>query len=291
MSKLHRGKLTALRGIVVVAAGLLMLTTTADPASAQYGSTITACGQKCQTGGCGADTSCRTASSGKCTVGGNISCTSAQSTIQLIDGTDLDLQGYDITCTSGPCTYDAITFYNSNSKVTTSTGGPAVVGGPFNSSVNCGNKSGSIVENITAAGGIIGIYNCQTVRNDVIDGQGVMVWGVIASGITSSDEVTDNFVTGAYYPIVTSTSQPVEILRNVVNTAGSVYGMTLGSGVSTANGNVKFNVFYGDSTLFVTAGTDSNAYDGNYCDPNQASCSTCISNGRCMPYTSPFVGN
>ncbi|MBY0276431.1 hypothetical protein K2Z84_13880 [Candidatus Binatia bacterium] len=117
---------------------------------------------------------------------------------------------------------------------------------------------------------------------------------MIAAGVTSTDSVTDNFLTGYDYPIVTSSTQPIDVLRNVINTSATLYPITLGSGVTSVYGNVKRNVFFGGATsLFLVGGstTDHVIYEGNYCDPNESSCSACLSQGRCQPYTSPFLGN
>ncbi|MBY0276432.1 hypothetical protein K2Z84_13885 [Candidatus Binatia bacterium] len=174
MSKTRNEKLAALGRIVTVAAASFMLAAVV-PTLALSDDVITGCFQKCQTGGCGGDLSCRTAANGKCKLNGDITCTSTSSLIpavQLIDGTDLDLAGNDITCTAAQCNYPVVTMYNTGSKVMNS-GGSAVISGPFTWGVNCGSYSGSVVENVTfSSAAAIGVSNCQTVRHNVFDGSG-----------------------------------------------------------------------------------------------------------------------
>ena len=51
-------------------------------------------------------------------------------------------------------------------------------------------------------------------------------WGIITTGITSGDSITDNYFTGYSYPVITGTTQTVDILRNVIDTAGATAGIS-----------------------------------------------------------------
>lgn len=292
MSKTFPVGSAALRRVIMLAAGLLLLATTAVTASADPND-ITGCGQYCQVGSCGAIPNCRTASSGKCKLASNISCGSSDGTISFLDGTDFDLQGYDITCTAGSCSYWVITVEDPSTKITNSTGAESVISGPFGNGITCNGNTSSIVENVTLrfpAG--LALYACQTVRHNVVDGQGSGFWGIITTGITSGDSITDNYFTGYSYPVITGTTQTVDILRNVIDTAGATAGISLGGNQASDAGNVKFNILFGNgTTLIAPNATDYASYDGNYCDPAQSSCTSCISSGHCEPYVSPFLGN
>ena len=263
---------------------------------------INACNQTCETDCSSKPSNCRQASGSppKCVLGGDLSCTAAQGAIELASGHDLDLQGYDITCTeTAPalCNYSAIYMSATSSRVVNSSSNQSVISGRFGIGVDCGSRASSLVEDITVNDGFIGIYSCQTVRNTVVGpssdfNQWAFNMGIYTAGISNSDSVTDNYVAGRMWPIYSESPYRLDVERNVTKGAGYA-AITVGAGQSTSTGNVRFNIMFGASggSIDGAATTDNSTYDGNFCDPDLADCASCITAGRCMPYTSPFVGN
>lgn len=292
-----RGSLTWLRAIAL-SFGLLAPAVFASTASAQT-NIITACGQTCEDD-CGIP-SCKKAISGKCVLTSNVSCTSGQGAIRLVGGNDLDLQGYDVTCTAtspSSCIYPAIDIVDPNSKVTSSDDDdPSVISGPFLTGVDCLAEANAIVEHVTINDGIFGILNCETVRHNVIGPSSDLLWGgnmgISTGGVANGESITENYISGRTLPIFSTSALTLNVEKNVIQTNGSSIAITLASGQSSSAGNVRFNIFFGDAgtTLFSTPGTDVVNYDGNFCDPSHPDCGTCIGDDRCMPYTSPFIGN
>jgi hypothetical protein len=84
----------------------------------------------------------------------------------------------------------------------------------------------------------------------------------------------------------------IDIQRNVIKGTGA-FAISVGDGQASSNGNVKYNIIFGpgSGTVIWVGGTPNIDTDGNFCDPGISDCSACISAGRCMRYTSPFVGN
>src|SRR5262249_2527600 len=143
------------------------------------------------------------------------------------DGTDFDLLGWDITCTEvspNLCNYDAISMTASSSKVTNSSGFESVMSGHFNTDIDCDGQSSSIVENIAFADGIIAIKDCQTIRNNAIRPSADSFLGandgIVTSGVSNSDSISDNFVEGRTAPIWSTSSLSLDVLRNVIKGTG-----------------------------------------------------------------------
>ena len=108
--------------------------------------------------------------------------------------------------------------------------------------------------------------------------------------------ITENFVTGRVLPIFSSSALTLDVQKNVVDTSSALVAIWLGNSQSVSNGTAKFNIFFGSGIggtdyEFLAAATDHVTYDGNFCDPAHPDCASCITAGRCMPYTSPFTGN
>ena len=290
--------LPSMIGAALLAAAVSM------PVHVAASNVIDGCGQSCEDD-CVLST-CREAVNGKCVLDADISCDSTESAIILASGNNLDLQGYDITCTEtapAECSYNAVEMNSSGSQVKSDNSGDdeAVISGRFTVGVDCDLNTNSLVEDITVLDSVIAIRDCRTVRNNVIGPSSQFVLGVNqgigTTGVANGDSINDNYVSGRALPIVAITSNKVNILRNVIHTDIAVQAISLGTVASGADGDAKFNVVFADgfsatSTIFTILGTtDSVNYDGNFCDEDHPDCADCIANDQCEPYTSPFAGN
>jgi hypothetical protein len=260
------------------------------------------CGQSCEDD-CGVDPDCREAVSGKCKLTADITCDETESAISLISGNDLDMKGFDITCTATTCGYAAVTMTDAGTTVTSDGSGDdgeAVISGKFDVGVACGLEANSTVEKITVLDGLTGIQNCKTVKNNVVGPSTQFALGtnlgISTTGIANS-VFSDNYVSGRGFGILNSGSATLDVLRNVIHTDVSVAAIWLGGGAgSSANGNAKFNVVFADgydssATVITISGTNNVTFDGNFCDEDHPNCASCISGSRCEPFVSPFQGN
>jgi hypothetical protein len=300
------------RGFVVAratAAGTLLVTMIAAwPGSAISSNVIDDCGLTCEIDCADPPGSCREAVSGECELTADVDCTSSDASIMLVGGTDLQMNGYEITCTSASCGYYAVETDDNGSKVTNDGSGEtsdpeSLISGPFAGGVNCQLKDNSIVEKIMIADGLIAVLDCETVRNNVFLASTQSVFGinhaVATSGVTNSDEIVDNYMTGRTVPILTSGTEDIAILRNVIHLGTGLLGVRPGQNQTVANGDIKFNVFFGEgfpdsspTIISLGAGTTDNIdYQGNFCDENHPDCATCQADGRCESHTAPFPGN
>jgi hypothetical protein len=177
----------------------------------------------------------------------NISCAAGQGSIQLLSGLDLDLAGYDITCTessSTKCAYPAISMASSASKVTSSSAtDEAVISGPFSVGVYCGGYGTSIVEKITINGGVTGILDCQTVRNNVVGAstdynQFSTNFGILTGGVSNSDSITDNHVSTRVWPIYSTSPYSLDVQRNVIKGTGEG-AIVVGANQSSSSGKAE----------------------------------------------------
>lgn len=289
--------------VLVVAVSWLAVLGLASFAAA-YTNEINGCNQTCETDCTSKGTSCRQASGSpaKCILGTDVSCTNGGGSIELASGNDLDLNGHDITCTEtlpSTCAYPAILMGSSATKVTDSVGG-SVISGPFRIGVDCAGKSTSIVEKLTINDGLYATVSCQTVRNNIIGGTAQYNiygtnFGIYTVGISASDSISENYVEGRVWPIFSESSVALDVQKNVLRGTG-LSAFYFGYGQANAYGNAKFNIVFNTwgSTTVVSAPSgagDHVSYDGNFCDPGISGCATCISSGKCMPYTAPFTGN
>lgn len=276
----------------------------ATMSSALASNVIDGCGQTCEVD-CSSDPDCREAVSGKCVLTADISCGSGDSSIELLSGNDLDLQGYDITCSEASpdnCGYSAISVLSSGSKITSDGSGDdgeSVISGRFTFGVHCNSNTGSIVEHLTIFDGVAAVKNCATVRENVIGPSSqfflLVNFGIVNEGVGSGDSVNKNHIEGRLRAI-SGGSDSLEIRENVIHTDSSASAIKLGDSTNGADGVAKFNVFFADganasSLLFDITGTDSLVYDGNFCNGDHPDCADCIAAGRCEPYASPFQGN
>lgn len=301
--KVHRKRQGSGRGFgfgLLLVGGVLLA---GGPAIAS--NVIDDCGQTCEDD-CASDPDCREAVAGKCVLEADVSCDGTEATIQLVSGNDLDLQGYDITCTeTSPdvCNYYAITM-NDAASIVTSDGsaddGESEITGLFFGGVNCGAEANSKVENLTFFDDIIAIASCKTVENNVIGGSEQTLWGgnigIFTLGVSNADAFNENYISGRITPILSQGTTDLSLLRNVIHTDAADQAAWLGQGQTSFDGLVKWNVFFGtgadsSAVLLKLPATDDATYEGNLCDENHPDCADCISAGRCEPFTSPFVGN
>lgn len=265
------------------------------------------CGQTCEVD-CGSDPSCRKAVNGKCKLTADVSCDDTESTIELLSGNDLEMQGYDINCTEtspDECNYAAITMSGTGSKVTSDNSGEAeaVIDGRFDTIIDCASKTASQVEDISVFDGFIALKNCAKVDSVVIgpSSQGDPLYGttfgISTAGVAGTDFIKNSYISGRVFSVFHSGSTTYDVQNNVFHTDTTLTAVTIGSGqTGTINGNAKFNIFFSDgfssvAKLFTIGGTDSVNFDGNFCDEDHPDCADCITDDRCEPYTSPFAGN
>lgn len=266
---------------------------------------IDGCSQTCEID-CGADPNCREASGGKCILTGDVTCDSTESAIELLSGNDLQMAGYDITCTEtspNSCPYAAILIIDSSSKVTSDGSGDdgeSEISGRFNFGIDCDLNEGSIVEKIAIFDGFAAVRDCKIVRETVIGSSSQFIFslnfGILTEGIGGNDAFTKNYIQGRVEPIHNNGSNSLSVDQNVIQTDAATTALALGNPTGGADGTAKFNIFFGggvdsSSTLFSITGTDSLVYLGNYCDGDHPDCADCIAAGRCQPYTAPFRGN
>ncbi len=275
----------------------------AAPATAN--NVIDGCGQTCEID-CGADPNCREASGGKCILADDVTCDATESAIELLSGNDLEMAGFDITCTEvapDSCPYSAILVIDTGSKITSDGSGDdgeAVISGRFFFGVDCDLNASSIVEKITVFDGIGAIRDCRTVRNNVIGPSSQLYllanFGITTEGIGGSDSFRNNSIEGRVFPITNNGSNSLSVEGNVINTDATNRAISLGNATGGADGVAKFNVFFGagasaGAELFQIHGEDSVVYSGNYCNGDHPDCAACIAAGHCESYTSPFKGN
>ncbi len=296
-----KGSVGWVRGVLAVSAAVGWL---ALPSLVLADNVITDCGQSCEDD-CGTDPNCREAAGGKCILEADVSCDSTESTILLVSGNNLDLQGWDVTCTTTGtgCIYNAIQMNDAGSKVTSDGSeddGESEISGLFLAGVACNGKSNSIVENLTLFDGIFAVNSCKTVRNNVIGSSSQFLFGgnigIFTTGISNADSFTDNYISGRTVPILSQGTTDVDVMRNVIHTDVADEAVWLGQGQTAAGGLIKFNVFFGvgpdsSAVLIKMPATDDGTYDGNLCDEDHPDCADCISDGRCEPFASPFPGN
>jgi len=272
---------------------------------AHAGHTFFACGKTCEVDCDDAPyADCVEAEGGKCVLGQDIVCSSTTTpAVRLRDGMDLDMAGSSITCASGvDCQHGVQMESGSGSKVVNSSSDEALITGGFHSGVYCGLTASSEVTGIRIVNTIVGVNDCKTVKNNVITGIGrtflTLNFGIQTSGVTASgDLISGNYVADKSWGIYISGTDAVEASGNVVHTTGwSNCGVNLTSGSEAI---VEANTFLGvgnagfGSTRKVICvpspeptGTE---YSGNICDRDHPDCAACISGGRCMPFTAPFV--
>ena len=219
---------------------------------------VTACGHTRQPSCISGSTTCHQAVGGKCKLNSNLSCDATESPLMLDSGLDLDLRGYDITCTEtlpSTCNYAAISFDpNDSGSVVTSDGtaGDSVISGPFYSGVNCDLAAGSVAENTTVFDALFGILDCKTVKNNVIGATTQNAfggyWGIaLTAQISSGDAITGNFVSGRVVPIA-ATHPSATVQGNVVDTDGAVLGISVGTSAGGYTGQARCNVFFGEGS-------------------------------------------
>lgn len=291
-------------GFVCSAFLAVALATISAPSIVWATNVIDGCGQTCEAD-CSSDPNCREAVSGKCILNADVSCDSGDSAIELLSGNDLDLQGYEITCTEtspNSCNYSAISVLATGSKITSDGSGDdgeSIISGRFTFGVHCNSNTGSIVEHLTIFDGVAAVKNCATVRENVVGPSSQLFllvnFGIVNEGVGSNDSINKNYIEGRLRAIAGG-SDSLEIRENVIHTDSSAAAIMLGDSTNGADGVAKFNIFFADGNnssalLFNITGTDSLVYDGNYCNGDHPDCADCIADGRCEPYTSPFQGN
>jgi hypothetical protein len=286
----------------LLALGLVVAIT--SRANAFLANEIDACGQKCQaTCPGGPNATCRTAISGKCILTHSFSCPATgtgSGSILINIAATLDLSGYSITCSDPTsCPYIAISVNSTGGKVTNSAGAESIVSGPFDTIIDCGGNATTSVTNVTVRDGLFGINNCRTVTNNVVGPTSQSFLGanqgISSLGISNSDTISNNSVSGRTLAIYHQSSFNVTIAGNVIDTSSATDAVTLGgSGNVNANGNIFFGTGYnsGSQLFFTTGYTGSLTPLSNYCDPNHPDCAACITALNCQAYATPsFPGN
>ena len=89
--------------------------------------------------------------------------------IILLNGKNLDMDGWTITCNQSACANSAIEMKAGGSKVINLDGdNEAVIDGPFVGGVNCELNNNTFVDGITIRDVTVGVKDCKKVWNNVI---------------------------------------------------------------------------------------------------------------------------
>lgn len=255
---------------------------------------ITGCEQYCA-GSCSADPKCREAdpNTGACQLANDVPCEAYDDEfIDLKDGTDLDMNGYDLDCPPpGPVCTRAILMRAANSVVFNSAAGESLIYDKFTSAVQCDKKSGSTVEGITSLRNTNGILDCDTVTNNVVQegGSGLLQTGIRVN-VNAASTIEDNFVDGHDIGIWVWNLGSPTVDHNIIDALdGEVNWGIVNSGNSSAT--IEDNVVMG-------AGQDANSkvvsasagsVSGNICSQDHADCGKCRTDGLCLTPKAPFT--
>jgi hypothetical protein len=246
--------------------------------------------------------------SGTCVLITDIVCDPANPNhqgIKLDNGADLDMKGWDISCKAGStCTYPAVRMENGSILKNTGASESAITGVFSGDAVDChyiyagggSAKVDGIKVNVTAARGI---GDCQEVQNSVVLFSNLASVPA-AAGIhldvgLSTGGAHDNYIDGwpgSGVRVTYNNGKPIDHNLIVVRDYSGVasYGISVSN--SAASESVTDNVLFGESTLgglINVVNTPNITISGNSCDPNTASCLSCVGAGRCVGTpTAPF---
>lgn len=212
--------------------------------------------------------------------------------VRLLNGSDLDMNGKSILCTYGVCGLGSVGILpTSNSDVKDSVGGSRVR--RFREAgIDCTNSGNNIVDGIKFESNILyGILECNKVKNNVVIGS---AQGIKLSSITASDYINHNlFVDIQYRAINISGSGSAEVDHNSIMVGDGGSGVGIDAGLATSAGlEITNNSFFvnGSAYELISTGSNNPIMEGNVCDDRNTACQTCISDGECTDYVSPFVG-
>lgn len=241
---------------------------------------------------------CEQVCSGTCVLDGNVTC-DTKAGITLTSSGDLDLMGYNITCTAN-CPQSAVTMSGSGNILKNTGGHSAGITGPFVYNVNCGNRANSRVSGLKientrqSGGGGYGLLNCETIDGNVIVGHlsAGYASGIGAVGRNSGNGTTiiDNYISNWATGIDVSdfSGYDVAVERNVVvipdaaTSSMPVYGLYIfGGGVGrsyTANTFMGGGATSASQAYTYVIFKDNNAtgtFANNFCDPAFMCCQNC----------------
>lgn len=281
----------------------LLLFGAALPAYASHA--IFACGKVCE-----ADCDdfpypdCVEAEGGECYLYNNVETNSTTTPcVRLRDGMDLNMNGKTITCQSGVDCHHAVQMESgSGGRVKNDSTTEALITGRFFAGVECQLLPSSDVTGIRIVDTLVGVSNCKTVKNNVITGLGRTYltgnFGISTSGVTASgDLLQENYIADKSYGIYINGTDAVEARDNVLHTTmWTQCGVALtASSEAVINGNTFLgvgNAGFGTTRKIICLPNPEptqDVYSGNICDKDHPDCAACISGGRCMPFTAPFV--
>ena len=280
----------------------------ATPAQANHISTCSqACAVNCATAGY-TEPLCQTAVNGDCIVEDDVTCTSSDTGVGLYQGTDLVFErGKKLLCPTNNCN-SAVTIKGAASTITTELSGVGTslggTDGGFNWTINCGGWNDSVVDRIQVSGGIIGVINCETVTDNIIErydrayltvnrgitwtqkvnsGSGAdraagnlirdKVWAITAGGVGTKVLVEDN-------NIMTSAFNAVVFLKD----SSAVWNAVRDNNIHGSGDANYSNFFYGtDPVIF--SGPSTGATATNLCSiDDHPGCTACVSAATCTDY-------
>jgi hypothetical protein len=229
--------------------------------------------------------------------------------VTLTNGADLDLAGFNIHCDAGETTFNglcqnAVRMMAANSVVT---GAPTSrITGTWYSPIDCAGYQGSRVEGVIIEGFWptvgAGIYGCQFVENNVIQGEqqpgsGLLVpavhpgFGIRRIPIDSNDLIAGNYVSGCHTGITTNPSTAlVTIDQNTVSLPRFVFHFGDG-GIDILHPNPALNPAVITNNVVVGSGlglpirqlfANTNVvHDNNVCRAGLQACASCVAAGYC----------
>ena len=245
-------------------------------------------------------------SSDNCKLTADIDCDSDNNEkITLANGKDLDLNGFDISCTPSVDCTTPIVITHDGSIVENKSASRSAIKGDFDIGVDCSGKANTKVLGLefeltkNSANGITG---CRVVEGNVVRWTGSGSYGNQAITVVdaANSRVGDNYVAGQWARGIfhEAVSSNATTDHNIIVMEDDTLVIQVGIWANGDTGSVTGNLFFGGtlpanpSDFFLDVnGANPTPVDGNYCDPAQDACQDCIGSGHCEPHpaVAPFV--
>lgn len=279
----------------------------APPAHANHITSCSeACAIDCATAGY-TESSCQTAESGKCLIEDDLSCASSDTGVALYQGADLTFErGRTISCPNDDCV-SGVVVKGAGSTISTQTDGEGTAlggtAGGFHYAIQCNAWNDSKVDRLQVSGGIVGVMNCETVTNNIIEtydreyltvNRGIN-WTTKVNSGSAADKASGNIVRDKVWAI-TATGTGTKVLIEDNNIMSSTYNAIVFLKDSSATWTVRDNNIHGSGDAGYTqffyqtnpaifSGSTTGATATNLCSvDDHPGCEACIAAGACTSY-------